>query len=474
VATYLKDCRSCAVNKPMTRPTRGLFSPNEVPLHRWEIVTLDFLSGIPTTARGNDFLLIIVDRLTKRMILIPCTKEITGEGTAKLFLEHVFRHHGMARAIISDRDPRFTAAFWRQLHRQLGTKLKMSTANHPQTDGQSERSLRTIMAMLRHYVNEAGADWDEHLWAIEFAYNDSVHEATGFTPFQTDLGRDPATPCTMLARLAQRVATAGKGLPAPIRRDLASAENFADMMRKRLALARAALLRAQEAVARNEALRPEGQVFAAGDYVFLRQDALGGQPVAGKLGPRFLGPLKISERVGLNAYRLMLPKTWGMHPVRNVAELKPAGALRPLNDDAEQLVAGTTILSALEHTEKDGTRQLRFRVAQSGRTGRGAILASTVIKRAGYEVTSTFLRAVKPLQNYLGRDVSKMWWKVDDSTGIGSMQPFKGIVAQFDPTDVDQQYQIQYEDGDDEWLPLSSLTTIMQPTSATMALLCSL
>ena len=78
-------------------------------------------------------------------------------------MQRVFREHGLPRVIISDRDPRFTGAFWRQLHQMLGTRLMMSTANHPQTDGQSERSLRTILAMIRHYVDELGSDWDEHL-----------------------------------------------------------------------------------------------------------------------------------------------------------------------------------------------------------------------------------------------------------------------------------------------------------------------
>ena len=241
---------------------------------------MDFLSGLTQTPRGNDFLFLVADRLTKRLVLIPAEKSITGAGAARLFVQRVFREHGLPRVIISDRDPRFTGAFWRQLHQMLGTRLMMSTANHPQTDGQSERSLRTVLAMIRHYVDELGSDWDEHLWALEFAYNDSVHAVTGFSPFQADLGRDPATSCTLLARLAERIALAGRKLPPQQRRDLAAAEDFADAMRERLRMARHALIRAQHSQELAEASRPQGMVFAPGDYVFLRQDALGGEPLA--------------------------------------------------------------------------------------------------------------------------------------------------------------------------------------------------
>ena len=172
---------------------------------------MDFMK-LDASKSKNDFLFIVVDRLTKRMVLIPCQESITGRGAARLFVERIFREHGMPRVVISDRDPRFTAEFWRRLHELLGTKLMMSTADHPQTDGQSERSLRSVQAMLRHYVSEQGDDWDEHLWAVEFAYNDAVQATTGFAPFELDLGRLPSTPCALLGKLVQDVGAA-KGLP---------------------------------------------------------------------------------------------------------------------------------------------------------------------------------------------------------------------------------------------------------------------
>ena len=469
VNAYCASCHSCAVNKPLTRPARGVFSPNDIPLHRWEVVSMDYLSGIPKSRRGNDFLLIMVDRLTKRIVLVPTTKSVTGEQSARLFVEHIFRHHGLPRAILSDRDPRFTATFWRHLHKLLGTKLLMSTANHPQTDGQSERGLRSVLAILRHMVNDMGDDWDDHLWAAEFAYNDSLHAATGFSPFQADLGRDPATPCTLLARLAERVATADVRLPAKVRQDLATAEDFADSMRDRLRDVRAALIRAQDAVAREDALRPDGQVFLPGDYVFLRQDARGGEPLAGKFGPQWTEPLRVSERVGLNAYRLMIPKEWQMHPVRNVTELKAAGSHRPPPDDT--VATATAVLAFHEHTTAAKTRQLRVRLAGDARKGRMTVKARTAITRAGFAKVAAFATQAPSLLNYLGRQVVKQFVDPASAAEEPTLKPFRGIVTAYDPGDVDQQYEVCYEDKDVEWLPLSGLVPLLAATPAAMAVL---
>ena len=413
--------------------------------------------------------MVVMDRLTKRMVLIPTKKSITGEGAARLFAERIFREHGMPRVIISDRDPRFTGTFWRKLHELLQTKLMMSTANHPQTDGQSERALRSATAMLRHYVDEQGQDWDEQLWAVEFAYNDAVHASTGFSPFQLDLGRDPATPVTLLARLAERTATAGRGLGAAVRKDLARAEDFAESMRDRLREARGALLRAQRAAELDEAEMQPGMVFAPGDYVFLRSDALGGESEKGKFGPKWYPePLKVSERVGLNSYRLVVPKAWGMHPVRNVSELKSAGEHRPSEGAREGVAAGARVLRFIEHSEPDGERRLRVRLSQSGRTGSSPLLAHTAIARAGFAAVAEHARTASvALPNYLGRLVTKKFGDAD----------FDGLVVGFDPADPAFQFEIEYADGDLEWIPASSLQPILQAAlglAADLALLAAM
>src|SRR5437667_8583347 len=114
----------------------------------------------------------------------------TSKNIAELFLQEVFRHHGLPLSIVSDRDPRFTAKFWQALQKALGVKLLMSTAGHPQTDGQAEATVKTIQKMLRPFVFQ-GQDWKELLPTLEFAYNDTIQSSTGQTPFYLNYGYHP-------------------------------------------------------------------------------------------------------------------------------------------------------------------------------------------------------------------------------------------------------------------------------------------
>ncbi|CAF4575287.1 unnamed protein product, partial [Didymodactylos carnosus] len=158
---------------------------------RWEQVTMDFIVGLPKTAAGYDSIIVFIDRLTKRAYFKPTKFQTTAVDTATIFFETIFRHHGLPRIIISDRDPKFTSLFWQTLFTCIGTKISLSTAFHPQTDGQSERLNRTVEEMLRHYVTQQPEKWDETLTQIEFAYNNSIQTSTGFSPFFLDTGRHP-------------------------------------------------------------------------------------------------------------------------------------------------------------------------------------------------------------------------------------------------------------------------------------------
>jgi len=124
---------------------------------------------------------------------VPATASIDAKGYADLFFKESFRHFGLPKALVSDRDTRFTSHFWKSLNQKLGTSLKLSTAHHPQPDGQTERAKRTIEDMLRAYVSPFQNDWDKYLILAEFAYNNSVQASTGFTPFYLNHGRHPHT-----------------------------------------------------------------------------------------------------------------------------------------------------------------------------------------------------------------------------------------------------------------------------------------
>lgn len=146
-------------------------------------VSVDFITCMPKTARGHEHVAVWVDRLTKMVRFVAMPAEATVEDVATVFIENIFKHHGLPTSIVSDRDPKFTAAFWKSLMNRFGVRLAMSTAAHPQTDGQTERINRVIEEMPRHFINPEMTDWDVHLPMCEFAYNSAVREATQALPF---------------------------------------------------------------------------------------------------------------------------------------------------------------------------------------------------------------------------------------------------------------------------------------------------
>ncbi|GMG20105.1 unnamed protein product [Ambrosiozyma monospora] len=140
VKKYVKTCDTCQRMKSSTSHKNGLFNPLEVPVGRWTHVTMDFVTGIPRTDQGFDAIMIVVDRLSKRAHFLPCTKDFSSADTARLYLDQIFRLHGIPKHITSDKDIKFMASFWQTLHKGLGTELLFTTTNHPAADGQSERT----------------------------------------------------------------------------------------------------------------------------------------------------------------------------------------------------------------------------------------------------------------------------------------------------------------------------------------------
>ncbi|KAF1318367.1 Pol protein, partial [Globisporangium splendens] len=158
---------------------------------------MDFVFGFPEDKARNTGVVVFVDRLSKMVHVAPVRKHVTAQETACLFLEHVFRYHGLPESIVSDRDPRFTAAFWRELFRLLGTDLAMSTADHPETDGQTERVNRVVEDILRSIAVDHPRDWSRWLPYAEFAINSSEHASTAVTPFYFNSLRHPRVPATL-------------------------------------------------------------------------------------------------------------------------------------------------------------------------------------------------------------------------------------------------------------------------------------
>ena len=140
-----------------------MLQPLEVPRQRWERISIDFITHLPKTRARYDSLIVIVDYVSKMMILRPTHNTAMAMDIARIFMDAVVRLHGLPRVIVSDRDTKFTSNFWREVCKVMGTILAMSSGFHPQTDGQTERANRSIEEMLRAYVGKHQNDCDHRL-----------------------------------------------------------------------------------------------------------------------------------------------------------------------------------------------------------------------------------------------------------------------------------------------------------------------
>ncbi|GJW36076.1 putative reverse transcriptase domain-containing protein [Tanacetum coccineum] len=189
IATYVSKCLTCAKVKAEHQNLSGLLQQPEIPVWKWERITMDFVSGLPRTPSGYDTIWVIVDRLTKSAHFLPMKKTDSMEKLTRLYWKEIVCRHGIPVSIISNRDIHFTSNFWRSLQEALGTNLDTSTAYHPQTDGQSERTIQTLEDMLRACVIDFGSSWDRHLPLVEFSYNNSYHASIKAAPYEALYGR---------------------------------------------------------------------------------------------------------------------------------------------------------------------------------------------------------------------------------------------------------------------------------------------
>ncbi|GJS91120.1 putative reverse transcriptase domain-containing protein [Tanacetum coccineum] len=166
----------------------------KIPMWKWERIMMDFVTKHPKTSNGHDKIWVIVDRLTKSAHFNPTRETDSMETLTRLYIKEIVSRHGVPISIISDRDSHFTSRFWQSLQKALGTQLDMSTAYHPETDGQSERTIQTLEDMLRAYVIDFGKGWEKHLPLVEFSYNNSYHASIKATPFEALYGRKCRSP----------------------------------------------------------------------------------------------------------------------------------------------------------------------------------------------------------------------------------------------------------------------------------------
>ncbi|GJT47650.1 putative reverse transcriptase domain-containing protein [Tanacetum coccineum] len=194
IATYVSKCLTCAKVKAEHQRPSGLLVQPDIPEWKWEKITMDFITKLPKTAAGYDSIWVIADHLTKSAHFLPMKETDLTEKLTRLYMKEIVARHGIPVSIISNRDSHFTSRVWQSLHKALGTQLNLSTAYHPQTDGQSERTIQTLEDMLRACVIDFGNGWDRHLPLVEFSYNNSYHMSIKAAPFEALYGRKCRSP----------------------------------------------------------------------------------------------------------------------------------------------------------------------------------------------------------------------------------------------------------------------------------------
>jgi transposase InsO family protein len=309
VELYVSTCDSCQRNKPSQQLTPGALMPLPLPDRPCQEWTQDAVTGLPKTKRGHDAIQVYVERLCKVKHFAATHSTDGAVALAASFVHTVVRAHGVPEAIISDRDPRFTANYYAELTKLLGVDLRMSTARHPQSDGQSEREIRTLITALRAFCNANQDDWDDYLDMYELGCNMTVQASTQQSPYELLYGMKPRLPIDVaLAAIAPRN-------PAAIDR--------AKRMRQAMESAREHLLTAQQRQAHN-ASRRVAAPLAVGDMVLLTIEGLTLRNFTNKLCARYVGPFAVTAVVNANAYTLALPpRLQALHSTFNIDKLKP-------------------------------------------------------------------------------------------------------------------------------------------------------
>ena len=337
IRKHTRECDACQRTKASTQPPIGELQPMPIPSRPWQSIGMDFLMPIPESKNKRNAILVVVDRLTKMAHFIPTTDKVTAKETAELFLHNVFRYHGLPDNIVSDRDPRFTSHFWESLHKILGIKLLLSTAEHPQTDGQSEATVKIIQKLIRPFAFQE-QDWETLLPSLEFAYNDTQQSTTRQTPFYLNYGHHPR----------------GTYWHADTKNP--HAEDHIQYLIRLQEVARDAINDAQAVQTRYaNKHRTEAPTMKPGDWVLLRRK----KADKTKLAPIADGPFQILK-VGTNNVELKLLKNSTAHPTVNISRVQlyfgPRSEIftEPPKNDAEHdypvdRVMGYKVIDGIDH-----------------------------------------------------------------------------------------------------------------------------
>ena len=305
IKQWVDSCQQCLRSKTQRRKPYGLLHPLPIATQPWTTISMDFVVKLPE-AHGYDSVLVVVDRMTKMSHFIPCNESLDAPGLVELVRRHIFRLHGLPTDIISDRGVTFVSKFWRAYLDIHHIKSNLSTAYHPETDGQTERVNSTLKTYLRLYTNFNQDNWVELLDQAEFAYNNTTHSSINTTPFFANYGYHPRFLPSSLSL-------------SPSRYDSQSALEGSERIKAiQLELIEHLTNAAAESKKYADRSRQDVEQFKTGDSVYISTEHAPSARPSQTLDYRNNGPFKIIEQINPVTYRVALPPGCKMHNVFHV------------------------------------------------------------------------------------------------------------------------------------------------------------
>lgn len=358
VDRYVRNCHPCRRASSPRDKTPGLLQPLPVPERPWQHISMDFVS-FNKDKHGYDNVLVIIDRLSKESVSIPCHKTTTAEEMASLFIYHVWRYFGPPDSIVSDRGPQFISAFWTEFCRLLGTQLRLSTAHHPQTDGQTEIMNQYLEQRLRPFVNYYQDNWSELLPMMDYAQLTLPHSSIGMSPFEARNGFKARTSFDWI-----------NPSDKPSVLNAEKARQRVQLIHDSWRLARDMMARSQARMIKSANSHRREVDFDVGDCVWLNTKHWNTARPSLKLDNNNSGPFKIIARKG-NSFKLQLPASMKIHPVMSPYKLRK-DPNDPLPGQVSEPADPVEIAGDIEYeveevvaAKKQGN-QLRYRVKWKG------------------------------------------------------------------------------------------------------------
>ena len=400
VVKYVETCHTCQLAKGDRRAQMGDARALDIPKQPWDVVHMDWITGFERSPEGYDAILVFVDSLTGMVHLQPCRKTDTSRDTANHFVHNIVRLHGMPTSLVSDRDVRLRANFWRALQQKLGTELRFTTAYAPNSNGKVERVNMVLGDVLRSLCSFSGKDWAQHLDLAEFAINGSQTNATGLTPFFANYAREMRAPAAL-------------GRPTL---EVPAAEEFVDAMLATVTHTRDALERAKRKYERQiTGKRRKAEAFQAGDKVLLSTRNLDIGIATRKLTSKFVGPFEVlpapARASNPNVVWLRTPRTLKLHMPINIKNIRRYKERPPELGGPNNVVPEPIIVNGQEQHEVD------------------EILAEKEVERKGKIHR-------KVLVKWVGLDVLEATWEPLANMPLGVVQEWRRLQGKLETEDL--------------------------------------